>query len=157
MNIFDKISKVKQDLTNLQPVLNSIKDDLKDREKDIKVKGKTVQDANSEQPALFGYYDEIRVCVKLIHSYLEFQMIKQKAVVYKYISENSQYDYGERAKDTLISDDPKYTDLKMKQLEVEEVLLLATSICETFVQRGYSLNNITKAIVAEVQDFDINE
>ncbi len=157
MNIFDKISKVKKDLTNLQPVLDSIKDDLKDREKDIKVKGKTVLDANSEQPALFGYYDEIRTCVKLINSYLELQIAKKKASVYKYITENSAYDYGERAKETLVYEDAGYVDLKAKQLEVEEVLALVTSVCESFVQRGYSLNNITKSVVAEVQDFDINE
>lgn len=157
MNIFDKISKVKKDLTNLQPVLESIKNDLKDREKDIKVKGKTVLDANSEQPALFGYYDEIRTCVKLIHSYLELRLAQRKASVYKYITENSEYDYGERAKETLINEDTDYFNLKLKQLEVEEVLALVTSICESFVQRGYSLNNITKAVVAEVQDFDIND
>jgi hypothetical protein len=72
--------------------------------------------------------------------------------VLRYISENSAYDYGERLKEKLVDDDPKYMELRLNKLEIDEVLEIAKSICRQFEARGYSLKNITNLVVAEAQD-----
>jgi hypothetical protein len=152
MNFIEKIGSVKKDLSNLQVVLYEIRALLNNAKNEVKIAGKTLRKANVEQPALFGYYDEIRVHLQHLSDFVEIQILRRKAQVLKYISENSQMDFGERVREKLVDDDPEYVDLRIKKLEVEEVLEMTKSICKRFEQRGYTLNNISKLVVAQSQD-----
>jgi hypothetical protein len=152
MNFIEKLATIKSDCSNLVSVMNEIKKYLSNSKKDVLIAGKTLRNANVEQPALYGLYDEIRVHLKYISERIEIQILRRKAQVLKYISEESQLDYGERIREKLVDDDPEYVELRIRKLEVDEVLDLASSICRQFEQRGYTLNNITKSIVAQAQD-----
>lgn len=153
MNVCDLIYSVRRDLHNLQHVLDTVRNDLLSRSDDeVRIRGKTLRQANVEQPALFGYYDEIRVHLKTLSDYLEIKINEAKAKTLRMISEESKIEYGERLREKLAEEDPTYMDLKLKKLEVDEVLELAKSICMQFESRGYSLTNISKCVAAQAQD-----
>lgn len=153
MQIADRIKTITKDLSNLYPVLAIIKGELVATSKsDVSIKGKTLRHANVEHSSLLGYYDEIRVNLYALHEYLEIKLVEKKAKLIRAIVENSSHEYGERMIDKLIEDDQSYIDLKLKKLEVSEVYELSKSIVRQFEQRSYSLNNISKLVVAQAQD-----
>lgn len=133
-------------------VLELVRKELDGAKKDVKIEGKTLRHANVEQPAMFGYYDEIRVHLQSLSEYLALRVAEQRAKVLKYITENSSYEYGERLKEKLVEDDPQYIKLALDKLEVDEVLEIAKSICKQFDQRGYTLGHISRLVVAQAED-----
>lgn len=151
MNLLDQIAAIRKDLSNMMPILNSIRLLLMQGKDDVKIAGKTLRRANIEQPAHYGYYDEIRVHLQTLVNYIEIRIAQRRGVVLKLLTEES-YDHGERVKEKLVDDDDGYIDLKLKKLEAEEILEMAKSLCKQFEQRGYTLNNITRLAVAEAQD-----
>ena len=151
MNILESIAAIRKDLSNMMDVLNSIRVVLKEAKKDVKIAGKTLRHANIEQPAQYGYYDEIRVHLQSLSDYLEIKVAQRRAVVIKIITEQS-LDYGERLKEKLVDEDEVYIDWKLKKLEADEVLELAKSVGKQFEQRGYTLRNITNLVAAQAQD-----
>jgi len=153
MNIVDLIYNVRKDLVNLQQVLDTVRNNILSNSKsEVLLKGKTVRQANIEQPALFGYYDEIRVHLKTLSDYMEIRINESKAKTLKMISEQSSIEYGERLREKLVDEDPTYIEYKLKKLEVDEVLELTKSICTQFESRGYALANISKCLAAQAQD-----
>lgn len=152
MNIIDQISSLKKDLSNINFVLKLVKSNLINSKSDVKIAGKTLRQANVEQPALQAYYDEIRIHLQSVTNYIEIKMLEQRAKLLRMISEESKIDYGERLKEKLIEDDTFYMELKLKKLEVDEVLEMTKAIGEQFKTRGYSLRNISDLVVAQAQD-----
>lgn len=153
MNIVDLIYNVRKDLSNLMHVLDIVRNNILSQSKtEVSLKGKTLRQANVEQPALFGFYDEVRVHLNTLSDYLEIKVNEAKAKTLKLISEESKIEYGERLREKLAEEDPTYIDFRMKKLEVDEVLDLAKSICAQFETRGYSLSNISKCVAAQAQD-----
>lgn len=153
MNIVDLVYSVRKDLVNLMHVLNVVRNDVLSKSTiEISLSGKTLRQANVEQPALFGYYDEIRVHLKTLSDYLEIKVNEAKAKTLKMISEESKIEYGERLREKLAEEDPTYIEFRLKKLEVDEVLELTKSICAQFETRGYSLSNISKCVAAQAQD-----
>lgn len=153
MQTADRIKTITKDLENLYSVLKIIRSELVATAKeDVSLKGKTLRQANIENASLLGYYDEIRVNLYALHEYLELRLTEKKAKLIRAIVENSSHDYGERMIDKLIEDDQSYIELKLKKIEVSEVYELSKSIVKQFDQRSYSLNNISKLVVAQAQD-----
>ena len=153
MQISDRIKTITKDLSNMYDVLSMIKSELVSSYKqDIGLRGKTLRQANIEHSSLLGYYDEIRINLQSLHDYLELRLAEKKAKVIRYIVENSSHEYGERMIDKLVEDDPQYIELKLKNIEVNEVYELSKAIVRQFEQRSYSLNNISRLVVAQAQD-----
>lgn len=150
--IIDIISSLNKDFSNLIPNLKDVRLLLSAAKADIAINGKLLRRANVEHASVYAYYDEIRVYLQSLYNYSEIRISERRAQVIKMISEESSYDYGERLKEKLAEEDPSLIELKLHQLEIDEVLGLSKSICESMKQRGYSLKNISNLIVAQSQD-----
>lgn len=152
MNIIEQVSSLKTDFSNLMSVLKIVRHALSDANKEINLAGRTLRQANIEQSSLPAFYDEIRVHLQSVSNMIEIRLVERKAQLLRVISEQSKIDYGERLKEKLIEDDSGYIDLKIKKLEVDEVLELSKAIAERFKARGFSLRNISNLVVAQAQD-----
>lgn len=146
-----KIEEIK-DPKNIPDVLAPYQAELDTVESKLLIEGKKLEHANREQPQ-WQYYFEIRkVELNSLIKYLETDLNRIRGKLFKNFTENHRMDLSDRAKDKYIDNEPAYLAKYEIYLEVKEVYDKYTAICEAFQSRGYALNNITRARVAERYD-----
>jgi hypothetical protein len=147
------IEELSDDLSNLDTIIATYSSVL-DRElkQDVSLKNKTIQFCNEEQPSLFSYYDQLRVEIEILNDFLEIKVKESRMKAIRFILEKSDKTYGERMLEKMADDHPTYIQMQKRALKVKELYLKARSAVDSFSQRGYALNNITKIRVAAIQD-----
>ncbi len=121
----------------------------------IEVKGKNLEKANREQPAWLHYYDQKRVELRTLDKYFEGRIKRVRGKLFRTITEKNQRELSDRAKDKYIDTEEAYLNMFEVYLEINEMYEKYCSVCNTFNQRGFTLNNITKARVASLEDAEI--
>jgi hypothetical protein len=152
MNIIDRLWSIRNDLTNLSPVLEAVRTALAEAEDELPIAGKTLRRANLEQPSFIQRYEDIKGSLQALSDGLEVRILQQRAKVLRMISEESQVSYGERMMSQLAEEDPRLVELKHMRVDVDEVLASAKAKCEAFRQRGFTLKNLTDLTVAQAMD-----
>lgn len=147
-----KSTDVKERFKNLPAILADYNDELKGAEQDIQIKGKSLEGANRENPSLYSYYDQRRVELKTLVEFMDNQVQRTRGKLFRTLTENNNRDLSDRAKDKFIDGEQAYLDIYEIYLEVKEVHESYASIVEAIKFRGYSLNNITKARVANMEN-----
>lgn len=145
------IAKVAKDFSNIGTILASYEARCANWESDLKIDGKNIEAACLEQNRA-ATYDQMRVEVGTLAKYMEMRVSQARSVAQKRIIDNSQKAFGDRILEKMIDSDPKYLTTYEIYLEVEEVYLKIKSIVDQFTARGYSLNNIVKVRVADLQN-----
>ncbi len=146
--IFD----IKPDLTNLVEVLNPYERALESFAEDVKLKGKQIGTANSENPSLLAYYDERKIELKSIMDFVEMHMDKVKGELWQKYTEVHSRELNAKDKEMYIKKDPEYLKRYQLYLCVQELYGRYSSAVEAFVNRGFSLRNITNLRVAQVEN-----
>lgn len=147
-----KSNDIKERFKNLPAILADYNDELKGAEQDIQIKGKSLEGANRENPSLYSYYDQRRVELKTLVEFMDNQVQRTRGRLFRTFTENNNRDLSDRAKDKFIDGEQAYLDIFEIYLEVKEVCESYASIVEAIKFRGYSLNNITKARVANMEN-----
>ncbi|MGI0076430.1 MAG: hypothetical protein ACREAU_03385 [Nitrosopumilaceae archaeon] len=142
-----------------EKILDLIKDyqaELAVVHNDIEISGKTLEAANKEQASLLYFYDSRRVELDTIVKLLDAKVQAVRGRLYKSYTETYTRTLGERAKDKYIDQEPEFWKFFQIYLEVQELHLKYKSIVEVFLNRGFSLANITKARIASVHNDTID-
>lgn len=145
-----------KDLSNLQDVLTFYDAQMKGFSKHLALDSKELSFAMMEQPTWFARYDQIRAELKSIHNFLDFwcdQIVVRKM---KELVKTLSKTHGDTTLKEMAKDNPEYRDMHTALLEIEERYLKANSIVESFSQRGFSINNLTKIYIALQHDVTIN-
>lgn len=137
---------------NLDDVLAPYITALENKDDDIRIKGKTIQQACREQPSLLAYYDERKVELYTYVRFFEKEIKRIRSNLYKSYLENYSRDLTDRSIEKYIDGEKAYLHVKEKYDGVLELYQVYDSIVETFKNRGYSLNNITKIYTSALQD-----
>jgi len=123
---YDKISKLAKDL--------------------IPLKGKTLHEALSNQASEFYFF---RLCsgnLKAMLDYHEALLRHIKAVAYRDIENRTSKAHNDRAIQTLIEESDIVFNVMRDIVLIKAMCDRFGGIIESYNQRGYSLNNITKAL-----------
>lgn len=145
--IFD----IKPDLSNLVQILDRYEEAIKDLDDELKLKGKQLAQANSENPSLLAYYDERKAELKSIMQLVEMHIDRVKGELWQKFTENHSRDLGPRDKEMYVKKDPEYLKRYQLFLCVQELYMRYSAAVEAFIARGFSLRNITNLRVAQVE------
>lgn len=137
---------------NLAAVLAEYDKALEEADDILEVKGKTLEQANKENPAWQAYYDQKRIELKTLVDYMEMQVNRVRGRLFKSYTETYQRDITDRAKDKYIDNEEAFLTTNEIYLEVKEMHNRYQAIVDGFTSRGYALNNITKIRVASLED-----
>ena len=146
------VDAVRENIANVPAALDYYNQLLSRAEHDINLKNKSLQQANVEQVSYLAYYDQIKVDLKSIHDHIELMVNKVKGQRWREFTEKSSIDLTARDKENYINQDANYCTHLELYLVVKEVYTRASSIVDTFINRGYALNNITRARCSDVHD-----
>ena len=142
----------KLDLTKLAIVLGDYQDALDTCEDELKIKGKTLEQANIENPNFQLFYDEKRIELNSILKFMDLEVQRVRSKLYISYKENYSRELSEREINRYIDSEDKYLTVNEFKLEVQEMYDKYNAAVEAFKVRGYALNNITRARVSEVHD-----
>ena len=144
------IELIKSDITKLPDVLEPFQEDVDLAPDRIKLIGKTLEEANREHASWFLYYSQKRDELKTILDYIDMIVSKKRSQLFKKYTEKMSLSLSDRAKEKYIDGESAYLFAKELYLEVKEMYDKYNSIIKAYEFRGFTLNNITKARVAEI-------
>lgn len=125
---------------------------IKDYKTELTIVGKTLAAANIEQATLGSYYDQIRVELKALLEYYDMRVKQVRGEALAIISKLSKLDHSATEKDKIIDADPKYLKYKTIYIEINEMYNALVAVCDQFKNRAYTLTNLVKLKVAEVEE-----
>lgn len=147
-----KATDLKERFKNLPSILATYDDELKNSEQELAIKGKSLENANKENPSLYAYYDQRRLELKTLVDYMDNQVQRARGRLFRTFTENFNRDLSDRAKDKFIDNEQGYLDIYEIYLEVKDLQQQYESVVEAFKLRGYALKNITEIRVHQIEN-----
>lgn len=153
LDLGDKKSKdLKERFKNLGDILAVYDGELKNAEQDLAIKGKSLENANRENPSHYAFYDQRRMELKTLVDYMENQVQRTRGILFKNFTDNYNRELSDRAKNQYIDGEQAYLDIYEIFLEVQDVYRQYESVVEALKLRGYALKNITEIRVHQLEN-----
>lgn len=149
-------SRIKKDLESVVDALEKYDSALSGWKDNLTLDNKNIEVVNVEQVSWLGYYDEIKVQLKIMLDYMDYLLKEQKSQAMKLLYNTMQKSVSDRAVEKLAEDNKRYKNLFVIYLEVKELYLLAESIVSQLQQRSYSINNIIKIREKELEGITLH-
>ena len=124
---------------------------LDGKEENLRIEGKRLELANREQASWLSFYDERRIELATYVKFFEMEIARVRSVCLRNMEQYPR-ELSDRAKDKYIDGHQDYLDVYELYLTVRELYNEYQSIVDAFIQRGYSLRNITNIRVASLED-----
>jgi len=138
---------------NLPKILGQYLDELNEAEQNLQIKGKSLENANKENPSWRYYYNQRLVELNTLVKYFESEIERVRGKLFRsYSPPNFNIDLSDRAKEKYIDHEEAYLAINEIYLEVKEVRDAFQAIVDAFQDRSYALNNITKIRVATLEN-----
>jgi hypothetical protein len=149
------IDVLKKDLRVLDSVIELYQNDLIEADDIIKLKGKQIDFANVEHSGWANYYHQKGVEVKNIKDYVEMKLDEVQGQLWMKYTEHYDRQLAQKDIERYIKQNQEYLDMYEKYLKVNELWGQFERVRESFKTRGYNLNNLTKLITANVQEWEM--
>ncbi len=147
---------LKKDINNLDRIIAIYKEDLEDAEKVLKLSGKKIDIANAEQTGWADYYHQKSIEVKYLKEYVNVLLDEVYGKVWTRLTEKMDRVLVVKDKDHYIKHDPAYLAIIQPYLKISELYEQFQRVNDSFATRGYALNNLTRLIVAQSNDWIIS-
>lgn len=149
-----KIQNLGKHLEKLPDVLGEYEDLIEDVRNILKIKGKTLKEANRDAEHQF-FYDEKKRELNALVKYIESMLFATRGRLYRALTENNPRELSDRAKDRYIDNEQDYLTMNGIYLEVKEMAEKYDAIVESFRSRGYAVNNLTKLVISGTEEYII--
>lgn len=147
------LNDLDDDLGNLDGILKEY-DQISKVAKDlVKLPGKNLSEALSTQPAEYHFFRRCEINLRGIMDFMEAMVKHSRGVKYDTIRRTESRDINDRAINSLIDSDRDILDMTFQYLRVKDAHSVFHGIIESYNQRGYALNNITKALEVAAIDY----
>jgi len=149
------IDILKKDLTVLDKVIELYQQDLAEADDIIKLKGKQIDFANVEHSGWANYYHQKGVEVKNIKDYVDMRLEEVYGQLWIKYVEHYDRQLGPKDIEKYIKQNQTYLDMFEQHLKITELWGQFERVRESFKTRGYNLNNLTKLVTANVQEWEM--
>lgn len=150
-------NKVRDDLSHIPDCISHFEDELADARKDLAISSnKTVERHSAELPGVIGHRHTQLQEIEAILEYLNIQLRKTRAGVFKKFLENYQRQLSSRDCEKYTDGDP---DVVALTEIVNEFALLRNSYISLFKgleQKGWMISHIVKLRAAGLEDIKIH-
>ena len=139
-------------LDGFPTILLEYKKKLADWKRDLSLKDRNLNDVLIEQHSTAAYYDEIKAELSTLSDYIQLLIDERVGIINEKIKEHSRFDHSDRSVDKLIGKDERYIMLARLKIEINELYKKTSYICRQFENRSYTLGNLVKMFINELQD-----
>jgi len=149
------LDEIEQIRNNLPNILDQYNKELKEAKEDLELEGKNLVTANRELASKWSYYDQRRISLKKLIDYMELEVNRVRAKLWRSYTEKSDLVLSDRTKDKYIDGEPAFITAYSIYLELKEVFDQYVSITKALEMRGYQLRNITELRVASLDNVEV--
>jgi chaperonin cofactor prefoldin len=114
--------------------------------------GKRIETACKEHAKNLMFYDVMLQECKSIEETIRYKIDELESTLYRNLNENSNRVLGTRDIQQYIKSDPQFVNAQEVLMEVIVVKRKLEAIVEALKSMGWSLNNITKLRIAQLED-----
>jgi len=151
MSILDRIGNNLEHLPDLIEQYSQLIDE-EQLKKEIAIRGKVLEHANSEQASLLFYYSSRKEEIKTILRHVSNKVTALRGKHYRNYTEHYSRELNDRQKDKYIDNESDVVMYNEVLCRIEELYGLYDAVVEAFKQRGFSLRNITESRVRSVEN-----
>jgi hypothetical protein len=151
MNILDRIA----DNLELLPEIIEEYETLIDEEevaKRLRIKGKVLETANTEQSGWQYYYETRKAEVHSLVKWLEAKLAAVRGKHFKKYTEHYSRELSDRQKDKYIDNEKEVLAQLEVYLQAKELYEKYEAVCDAFKSRGFALRNITEIRIRSLED-----
>jgi hypothetical protein len=145
--IVDNLGKLPEVLEEYEQAL-----DTKTVEDNLRIKGKVLETANSEQPGWLLYYDSRRAELYALMKWLESRLAAVRGKYFKQYTEHYSRELSDRQKDKYIDNEQQVQVQLELYLQVKELHDRFQAVVDAFQARGFALKNITELRIRSLED-----
>lgn len=150
---------MKLSIDELRALVKGIKDkysnDLVRFKTELQIKGKSLGEANRDQPSLLAYYEEKRIEIDSIRRKVKLLLDEKRGKKWEYYTESFDRDINARDKDNYIKADEEMVKITQIYDDIDILHNKFYMIVEAFKQRGFSLKNITEIYINGIENMVI--
>jgi cell fate (sporulation/competence/biofilm development) regulator YmcA (YheA/YmcA/DUF963 family) len=147
-----RIESLGKKLEKLPGILREYEDEIENVKSILSIKGKTLKVCNRDAEHQF-FYDEKRKELSTLVKYMDAKVNATRGRLYRAFTENSPRELSDRARDKYIDNEHDYLIMYELYLEVKELYEKYEAIVDAFRSRGYAINNLTKLVTNNVEDY----
>lgn len=147
-----RIADLGTNYVNLPVLLEEYDQAFANIERDLSLKGKTIEVALKEQGSMPYFYESRRVELRTVMKYLDLQVAKVRGKLVRRFKETYSRDLGERQLNSYVDQEEEYLKMHELYLECEELYEKYSAAVESFTKRGYALRDLTQARINSIQD-----
>lgn len=141
------LDDVDENLSNLKSILDEYEIIHKIAKDLVDIRGMSFKEAQGNHAVEYMAFKTCYARINRIHGYVQFAVQHERGKEYAKIRhDNPRADMSDRAIQQVIDGVPNVHRLTSKLLRTKEVLDLFQGIIDSYHQRGYSLNNVTRSI-----------
>lgn len=144
-----EIATIPQLLVQLELNLEEVKEDLM-------IRGKTLEQANREQPEMYFKYQFVQQKLKAISKMIDLKIDYQKSLKYKGYKSGSNIALNTTDLNQWVNGDKDIQAMYTIQILVDDYLYQYDAIVKAFEMRGYSLKNVTESRIHVISSMVIN-
>ena len=146
---------LKKDLKYLDKIIDTFKEDLYNVNEILELSGKEISVAVAQHSGWSVYYDQKSIEVKYLKEYMEMKLSEVQGQLWVKYTEKMDRDLNDRSKTQYINQHPEYLNMKEQFLKINELHEQYEVINNGFKSRGYALNNLTKLISTQNNEWTI--
>jgi|AntRauTorcE11897_2_1112592.scaffolds.fasta_scaffold00046_26 hypothetical protein len=147
------LNDLENDLSNLTEILDEY-DKISSVSKDlVALPNKHLSEALATQPSEYLFFKRCCVNLKGILDALEANVRYMRGVKYESIRRGESRELNDRAINSIIDGDADIRQAQFNALLVKDMYDRFHAIVESYQQRGYALNNITKSLEISAIDY----
>ena len=146
------LAYLNSNLSNLPEILERYEQELDGFEKNLKLEGKSIVYANTEQPAWMSYYDQRKIEMHAIVKLVDAKVQSVRGGWWKHYNEQYERTLAPKDKENYINNKKEYIEQYELYLEVCELYEKYASVVKAFESRGFALRNITDLKVHALHD-----
>lgn len=145
--------RIKPDLSNLVEILDEYDQVFDKAEQDLEIAGKTLHDANKDQPNHMSFYGSKLVELKALQKFVDMHANSIRGTLWSEYKEKYSITLGTKDIDQYCNKEEKFININQLVILVHESVGHFEALLEAFRARGFALRNITEARIAEVSEF----
>lgn len=143
-------------LTTIPQLLAELEVNASDVKDDLEIRGKSLEQANREQPELYFKYQYIHQKLKAVARMIDLKIDYQKSVKYKNFKSGSNIALNTTDLNQWVNGDADIQAMYTIQILVDDYLYQYDAIVKAFEMRGYSLKNVTESRIHMINSMVIN-
>lgn len=140
------------DLSNLPKIVKQFDMMMEDSKTNLTIQGKTLEQANREQPSWYCYYNQQLQDIKSLERVIENKITQKRGELWRKYREVHTISLSSTDIGHYIDSDPEFYNFHTYLTIVVELVGNMSAIVKAFEQRGYTLRNLTEMYVHEVQN-----